>query len=172
MQAIPKDVKELQDLVEFLNYDREILMSENKRLKALLENNEWEKKYYEILEKLETETKKNKDSKKNPEIKQKIDANKVNDTKGKSRRIRVTLKSQKASTVASPVGQTKSLAKASSGYMKSNLDVTISKACKTLITYERNRSTSKKRVGSPDTSFNSSRFGTPKRSRKNIININ
>ena len=40
MQAIPKDVKELQDLVEFLNYDREILMSENKRLKALLENNE------------------------------------------------------------------------------------------------------------------------------------
>ena len=167
MQEMPKDVKELQDLVEFLNYDREILMNENKRLKALVENNTWEKKYYEVLAKLESNDPTPPESN-TINKKEKNPIKKPKEIPQNTRRIRVSLKSNAAQALLSPKSPSTTLTKAKSGYIQSKLDVTISKAYNTLITYENNRSTSKKRMTSADASLNSSRFGTPKRSRRKL----
>ncbi|OMJ77794.1 hypothetical protein SteCoe_22544 [Stentor coeruleus] len=175
MQEIPKDIKQLQDLVDFLTYDREILINENKRLKEIVEKNPWEKKYYEVLEKLEALQKTQGNSKKPSEPSKKLsDTRKqpkisIEETKKTTRRIRVSLKSSTPSAVLSPVASTKTLNKANLEFTQSKLDVTINKAYKTLITEKNQRKSSanKNRVTSPNTSLNMSRFGTPGRRSKN-----
>lgn len=168
---MPTGVKELQDLVEFLNHDREILMSENKKLKELLENNPWREKYYEVISELDQIKplqllqSKGKNTPKRPEESKNI-PKRSEESKKNPHQIRVSLKSQAVSSVTSPQSKTTTLQKVNSGNMQSKLDVTISKAYKALITCERIRSPSGKRFLSSDFSLNSSRFGTPKRSKR------
>ena len=59
-QTIKKsEVQELQELVEFINYDRSILLSENQRLTQLVNDNPWKEKYLKIQELLDREKEKN-----------------------------------------------------------------------------------------------------------------
>ena len=53
------EVQELQELVEFINYDREILLSENQRLTRMIEENPWKGKCIVLQEELERERNKN-----------------------------------------------------------------------------------------------------------------
>ena len=54
------EIQELQELVEFINYDRSILLSENQRLMQQINENPWHEKYFKIQELLEQEKEKNK----------------------------------------------------------------------------------------------------------------
>jgi glucan-binding YG repeat protein len=166
MQEISSSLKELKELVEFLNYDREILMIENKRLKDLVETNPWEKRYYEVLAKLKSKQNNLRETKSPVETKLKYHDKDLGVSKIKVRNIKVSLKSQTVSALASPINNSKSLAKTGSGVIGSKLDVTITKAHNTIISCKNNRPVSKQRVFSPTVSLNSSRFGTPKRSKK------
>lgn len=60
-QQTTKDsqIQELRELVEFINYDRSILSSENQRLMALQNESPWKEKYFETLRLLEKEKEKN-----------------------------------------------------------------------------------------------------------------